>query len=95
MIVCRWIKYEEDLEETGQWGKPHVAALDCHSVIELIRVLNSGICMLDFAAKDMPDMLHRVVETLSESSIISADQKVEVGSIDCTAIITTMFTVPY
>ena len=33
---ARWIKYEEDLEaEAGRWGKPHVASLSFHSLINL------------------------------------------------------------
>ena len=32
---ARWIKYEEDVELGGEWGKPHVSTLSFHSLLEL------------------------------------------------------------
>ena len=40
---ARWIKFEEDLEEgSNRWGKPHVASLSFHSLLELRRCLEQG-----------------------------------------------------
>ena len=40
---ARWIKFEEDVEEgADRWGKPHVASLSFHSLIELRKGLESG-----------------------------------------------------
>ena len=40
---ARWIKFEEDVEEgMGRWGKPHVASLSFHSLLELRRCLEKG-----------------------------------------------------
>ena len=40
---ARWIKFEEDVEEgAGRWGKPHVASLSFHSLLELRRGLENG-----------------------------------------------------
>ena len=39
----RWIKFEEDVEEGAErWGKPHVASLSFHSLLELRRVIEQG-----------------------------------------------------
>jgi len=73
---ARWIKYEEDLEaDVGKWGKPHVASLSFHSLINLRRCLEGGTMLLDISARDLPQVLHRVVEDLSEKGIIVEDQK--------------------
>jgi hypothetical protein len=33
---ARWIKYEENLEaESGRWGRPHVASISFHSLLNL------------------------------------------------------------
>ena len=41
--TARWIKYEEDVEEgTNRWGKPHVASLSFHALINLRRLIESG-----------------------------------------------------
>merc|ERR1719153_1639752 len=73
---ARWIKYEEDLEaERGQWGKPHVASLTFHSLLNLRRCLEQGTLLLDIVVRDLPELLHRVVEDLSEKAIIEEEQK--------------------
>ncbi|KAB0399292.1 hypothetical protein E2I00_003110, partial [Balaenoptera physalus] len=41
--TARWIKFEEDVEEeTERWGKPHVASLSFHSLLELRRTIAHG-----------------------------------------------------
>jgi len=40
---ARWIKFEEDFEEgSHRWGKPHVACLSFHSLLELRKCLEDG-----------------------------------------------------
>lgn len=48
--TARWIKYEEDVQEgTDRWGRPHVASLSFHSLLNVRRSLESGtmITLLD------------------------------------------------
>lgn len=41
--TARWIKYEEDVEEgADRWGRPHVAPLSFHSLLNLRRCLETG-----------------------------------------------------
>lgn len=41
--TARWIKYEEDLEEgADRWGRPHIASLSFHSLINLRRLIEGG-----------------------------------------------------
>ena len=40
---ARWIKFEEDVEENlSRWGKPHVASLSFHSLLELRQCIEHG-----------------------------------------------------
>ena len=40
---ARWIKFEENVQEAAErWGKPHVAYLSFHSLLELRRCLEHG-----------------------------------------------------
>ena len=43
---ARWIKFEEDVEESLRWGKPHIPSLSFHSLLELRRGLETGKCDL-------------------------------------------------
>jgi len=41
--TARWIKYEEHVEEgADRWGRPHVASLSFHSLLNLRRCLETG-----------------------------------------------------
>ena len=41
---ARWIKFEEDVEEGAErWGKPHVASLSFHSLLELRKGIEEGM----------------------------------------------------
>lgn len=40
--TARWIKFEENVEECNEWGKPHVASLTFHSLLELRKGLEKG-----------------------------------------------------
>ena len=53
-VVCRWVKFEEVVEEGGdRWSKPHVATLSLHSLFELRKGMLSGTVMLDLEAWDI------------------------------------------
>lgn len=61
--TARWIKYEEDLEEGAErWGRPHVAPLSFHSLLNLRRCLETGVVLLDLEEKDLPSVAYRIVE---------------------------------
>ncbi|CAG9781744.1 unnamed protein product [Diatraea saccharalis] len=73
---ARWIKYEEDVEEgADRWGKPHVASLSFHSLLNLRRCLETGVVLLDLDEKDLPGVAYRVVESMVASQLIEEDDK--------------------
>ncbi|XP_030372867.1 band 3 anion transport protein isoform X4 [Scaptodrosophila lebanonensis] len=74
--TARWIKYEEDVEEgSDRWGKPHVASLSFHSLLNLRRCLETGVVLLDLNEKDLPAVAYRVVEQMVIEDLINIDAK--------------------
>jgi solute carrier family 4 anion exchanger 2 len=68
--TARWIKYEEDvMEGSDRWGKPHVASLSFHSLLNLRRCLETGVVLMDLEEKDLPGVAYRVVEQVRRSFI--------------------------
>ena len=46
---ARWIKFEEDVEQNDRWGKPHIASLSFHSLLELRKGIESGVFLLSIS----------------------------------------------
>ncbi|XP_033100503.1 sodium bicarbonate cotransporter 3-like [Anneissia japonica] len=74
---ARWIKFEEDIEEgSDRWGKPHVASLTFHSLLELKRGLQDhGVVMLDCKLIDLSEIFETVAKQLFCSGLITVDGK--------------------
>ena len=64
--TARWIKFEENVEDSNRWGKPHVASLTFHSLLELKKGLEKGITEFQF---DFSTMLYSA--TLTRNTFIS------------------------
>ncbi|XP_070166281.1 band 3 anion transport protein isoform X3 [Polyergus mexicanus] len=74
--TARWIKYEEDVEEgADRWGRPHVASLSFHSLLNLRRCLETGVVLLDLEEKDLPGLAYRVVEQMVVEELILAEDR--------------------
>lgn len=64
--TARWIKYEEDVEEgADRWGRPHVAPLSFHSLLNLRLFLEQGVVLLDLEERDFPGVAYKVIEMVS------------------------------
>jgi hypothetical protein len=62
--ICRWIRFEEDVEEGGErWSKPHVATLSLHSLFELRKGLQTGTVMLDADATSVSQITGRTLDS--------------------------------
>ncbi|XP_045464618.1 anion exchange protein 2 isoform X2 [Harmonia axyridis] len=73
---ARWIKYEEDVEEgIDRWGKPHVASLSFHSLLNLRKCLEDGLVLLDMEERDLPAIAYRVTEELYREDLIREENK--------------------
>lgn len=74
--TARWIKYEEDVEEgADRWGRPHVASLSFHSLLNLRRCLETGVVLLDLEEKDLPGLVYRVVEQMVVEELILLEDR--------------------
>lgn len=74
--TARWIKYEEDVEEgADRWGRPHVASLSFHSLLNLRRCLETGVVLLDLEEKDLPGLVYRVVEQMVVEELILPEDR--------------------
>ena len=77
--TSRWIKYEEEVEGRGEWGRPHVASLSFHSLMDLRRCLQQDtLLLLDAQAADLASLLHRLVEALVEEGVVGEEQRSKV-----------------
>jgi hypothetical protein len=55
--ICRWLKFEEDVEDGGErWSKPYVATLSLHSLFELRSCLINGSVLLDMRASSIEEI---------------------------------------
>lgn len=77
--TARWIKYEEDVEEgVDRWGKPHVASLSFHSLLNLRKCLEDGLVCLDMEEKDLPAIAYRITEDLYKEDLIREEDKAKI-----------------
>lgn len=71
--VCRWIKFEEDVEEGGnRWSKPHVATLSLHSLFELRSLLLNNIVMLDMEAGSLDQIADLILDNMISAGHLDA-----------------------
>ncbi|CAG7833125.1 unnamed protein product [Allacma fusca] len=74
--TARWIKYEEDVEEgADRWGRPHVASLSFHSLINLRRLIEAGVILLDLEERDLPGVAYRVVDQMVVKELVDMESK--------------------
>ncbi|XP_063962325.1 band 3 anion transport protein-like isoform X1 [Lytechinus pictus] len=73
---ARWIKYEEDVEEGAQrWGKPHVASLSFHSLVELRQYLEHATALFDLEETNLSTIFHRIVDTMINAGQIKEENR--------------------
>nr|XP_002736672.2 PREDICTED: anion exchange protein 2-like [Saccoglossus kowalevskii] len=76
---ARWIKFEEDVEEgADRWGKPHVASMSFHSLLELRRGLEQGTVLLDLDERDISGISYQIVEQMIVSDQIKEEERGDV-----------------
>lgn len=59
----------------NRWGKPHVASLSFHSLLNLRRCLETGVVLMDLEERDLPGVAYRVVEQMVIEDLIHPDDK--------------------
>ena len=77
-FFCRWIKFEEDVEEGGgRWSKPHVSTVSLHSLFELRSHLLNGSVILDLDASTLEQIVDSACEKLIENGHLKDDHTID------------------
>ena len=71
--TARWIKFEENVEDSNRWGKPHVAPLTFHSLLELRKGLEKGMRTGDYFSSLF--MLYEVNSSRRENQLYPSRDK--------------------
>merc|ERR1740128_421729 len=80
--VVRWVKYEETVEEAGnRWSKPHVATPALHGVLQLRRLLKTGVVLLDLEASNLSKICNSLVEVLVTQGDVSRENAVRIKDV--------------
>ncbi|XP_050767636.1 LOW QUALITY PROTEIN: band 3 anion transport protein [Gymnogyps californianus] len=64
MEAGHWFKLEEDFEEDGHWGQPHLSFLTYRSLLEIRRALAKGAVLLDVAANSLAAIAHILIDQM-------------------------------
>nr|XP_056719271.1 band 3 anion transport protein [Euleptes europaea] len=66
MEASHWIKLEEDFEEMGHWGRPHLSYLTFHSLMEVRRAFTKGIVLLDLPERSLAGIANQILDHMIE-----------------------------
>lgn len=70
-MCCRWVKFEEDVEEGGErWSKPHVASLALSSLQQLRAIIESDKTIIELFVET--NSIEELVGTRSLLSFVDA-----------------------
>lgn len=82
MFSCRWVKFEEDVEEGGErWSKPHVATLSLHSLFELRSFLLNGTVILDMDATTLDQITDLLLDNMINQGQLTFESREKVRKI--------------
>lgn len=74
--AARWVKYEEDVEDSGnRWSKPHVASLSLHSLFELRSQILNGAVMLDVDAFHITQVTDLLLDQLVANKLLEESMR--------------------
>uniref|UniRef100_A0A8C8VR09 Anion exchange protein n=1 Tax=Pelusios castaneus TaxID=367368 RepID=A0A8C8VR09_9SAUR len=76
MEAGHWIKLEEDFEEAGHWGRPHLSYLTFHSLLEVRRAFEKGTVLLDLPEKFLAGITNQLIDQMIlEGQLKSKDRE--------------------
>uniref|UniRef100_A0A8D0H8M6 Anion exchange protein n=2 Tax=Sphenodon punctatus TaxID=8508 RepID=A0A8D0H8M6_SPHPU len=64
MEASHWIKLEEDFEEMGQWGRPHLSYLTFFSLLQVRQAFAKGTILLDLQEKSLAGITNQVLDEM-------------------------------
>ncbi|XP_004684149.2 PREDICTED: band 3 anion transport protein [Condylura cristata] len=63
MEAARWVRLEENLGESGAWGRPHLSYLTFWSLLELQRAFAKGSVLLDLPETSLAGVANQLLDT--------------------------------
>lgn len=77
MEASHWIKLEEDFEEMGHWGRPHLSYLTFQSLLEVRKAFSKGTVLLDLQERSLSGIANQVLsQMIYEGKLKPDDQEV-------------------
>ncbi|XP_025914984.1 band 3 anion transport protein isoform X1 [Apteryx rowi] len=64
MEAGHWLKLEEDFQEAGHWGQPHLSYLTYRSLQDISQAFGKGAVLLDVAATSLPGIAHVLIDQM-------------------------------
>ncbi|XP_060111244.1 band 3 anion transport protein [Heteronotia binoei] len=75
MEASHWIKLEEDFEELGHWGRPHLSYLTFHSLMEVRRAFTKGIVLLDLPERSLAGVANQILDHMIDAGSLKAQDR--------------------
>ncbi|XP_028557596.2 band 3 anion transport protein isoform X1 [Podarcis muralis] len=75
MEASHWINLEEDFEEMGHWGRPHLSYLNFQSLLEVRRAFSKGTVLLDLQEKSLAGIAHQMLDEMIHEGKIKPDDR--------------------
>ncbi|NWW86368.1 S4A8 protein, partial [Rhynochetos jubatus] len=80
--VARWLKFEEDVEDSGErWSKPYVATLSLHSLFELRSCILNGTVLLDIHANSIEVIADMILGQQEQSTEFDEHMRAKVREV--------------
>ncbi|XP_033027136.1 band 3 anion transport protein isoform X3 [Lacerta agilis] len=75
MEASHWINLEEDFEEMGHWGRPHMSYLNFQSLLEVRRAFSKGTVLLDLQEKSLAGIANQMLDEMIHEGKIKPDDR--------------------
>ncbi|XP_061447357.1 band 3 anion transport protein isoform X2 [Rhineura floridana] len=75
MEASHWIKLEEDFEELGHWGRPHLSYLSFQSLLEVRRAFTKGTILLDLPETSLAGIAHQMIDQMIYEGQLKPEDK--------------------
>uniref|UniRef100_A0A8D0BJ61 Anion exchange protein n=1 Tax=Salvator merianae TaxID=96440 RepID=A0A8D0BJ61_SALMN len=75
MEASHWIKLEEDFEEMGHWGRPHLSYLTFRSLLEVRKAFSKGTVLLDLAENSLAGISNQVLDQMIYERQLKPDDR--------------------
>ncbi|KAM3822380.1 band 3 anion transport protein isoform 3-T5 [Vipera latastei] len=77
MEASHWIKLEEDFEEMGHWGRPHLSYLTFQNLLEVRKAFSKGTVLLDLQERSLAGIANQLLsQMIYEGKLKPDDQEV-------------------